>query len=126
MYSKMQREKHQSSSFLLAELSKSAQSVVARAHLVRLVLCFPPLEVRDLVVQGPPLVLHHPLLVGDCSLGEKTSQILVNTINNNRENFTWKFRYFLEKLTNFTDMMLLFLNYLQLIKLCMEFPLSFF
>ena len=110
---------------LLAELAEG-ESVMAGAHLVRLVLCFPPLEVRDLVVQGPPLVLHHPLLVGDCSLGEKTSQILVNTINNNRENFTWKFRYFLEKLTNFTDVMLLFLNYLQLIKLCMEFPLSFF
>ena len=71
MYSKMQREKHQSSSFLLAELSKSAQSVVARAHLVRLVLSFPPLEVSNLIVQNSSLLLHHPLLISHSGLGGK-------------------------------------------------------
>ena len=64
--------KHRSSSFLLPQLAESAQRVVAVTHLVRLVLSFPPLEVSDLIVQDPPLVLHHPLLVSYCGLGERT------------------------------------------------------
>ena len=74
--------KHRSSSFLLSQLAQSAQRVVAMAHLVRLVLSFPPLEVRNLIVQDPSLVLHHPLLVSYCGLGERTSQILLNQIYN--------------------------------------------
>ena len=66
------QEKHQSSSFLLPQLAQSAQRVVAVAHLVRLVLSFPPLEVSDLIVQHPPLVLHHPFLVSYSGLGERT------------------------------------------------------
>ena len=67
----MQKYKHRSSSFLLAQLAQGSQRPRVVAHLVRLVLGFPPLEVRDLIVQGPPLVLHHPLLVSHCGLGEE-------------------------------------------------------
>ena len=67
--------KHRSSSLLLSQLSQSAQRVVAMAHLVRLVLSFPPLEVSDLIIQDPSLVLHHPLLVSHCGLGREKEQV---------------------------------------------------
>ena len=65
------QEKHQSSSFLLSQLAQSAQRVVAVAHLVRLVLSFPPLEVSNLIVQNSSLLLHHPLLISHLGLGGK-------------------------------------------------------
>ena len=52
---------------LLAELAQG-ERVVARAHLVALVLRLPPLEVRDLLVQTPPLILHHALLISNSRL----------------------------------------------------------
>ena len=71
----MQKYKHRSSSLLLAQLAQGSQRPSVVAHLIRLVLSFPPLEVRDLIVQSPPLVLHNPLLVSHCGLGGEEEQV---------------------------------------------------
>ena len=54
-------------SFLLSQFSQG-QSVVARVHLLGLVLRPPPVEVGDGVLQGAPLVLHALLLVRNAHL----------------------------------------------------------
>ena len=78
----MQKYKHRSSSLLLAQLAQGSQRPGVVAHLVRLVLSFPPLEVSDLIIQDPSLVLHHPLLVSHCGLrGERKNKSNIGESN---------------------------------------------